>query len=72
MNTSNDERKQQERRRLSWVDTEHIPLTKHISTKSSWQIVRDITANILARKSAKFSLKQGMFISLAFLLYKHI
>jgi hypothetical protein len=47
MNPSNDESKQQERESPS-------------GTKSRWQVVRDMSMNILSRKTTRLSLKQGM------------
>jgi hypothetical protein len=64
MNTSNDKRQQQERQSPLWIKTERISLTKLIPTamiKPSWQIARDISTDILSRKSTKLSLKQGTY-----------
>jgi hypothetical protein len=54
MNTfNNGERKKQETERL----TKQIPTT---TKKSSWQIARDISTNILSRKSTRLIVKQGV------------
>jgi hypothetical protein len=59
MNTfNNGERKKQERQDPSWIKTERISLAT--TKKPSWQIARDISKNILSRKSTKLIVKQGV------------
>ncbi|CAF1126597.1 unnamed protein product [Rotaria sordida] len=81
MNTSNDERKQQDRQSPPWTNTERAPIMRQVSTttttttkKPGWQIVRDMSMNMLSRQGTKLSYKQGSttnLISQRFLTKKH-
>ena len=65
IDTSNDQREQQERQNnLSLTPIKRIPKTKEMPTttttkKPSWQIVRDISMNILSRQTTKLHYKPG-------------
>jgi len=56
MNTSNDQSNQQENQSPLWTNQKRISITK-----PSWQIARDISMDILSRKTTRLSLKPGIY-----------
>ncbi|CAF1245647.1 unnamed protein product [Rotaria sp. Silwood1] len=56
-----DEHQQQKRNGVLLTKHGHLPISKHQSmlTKSSWQLARDASMDLLSRKTAKLSLQQG-------------
>ncbi|CAF2954013.1 unnamed protein product [Rotaria sp. Silwood2] len=59
--TPTDEHQQQKRNGVLLAKNGHLPISKHQSmiTKSSWQLARDASMDMLSRKTTKLTSKQG-------------
>jgi len=57
-NSLNDEQQLQKSNSLIWTKNGRIPLSKQ-PTKSSWQLVREASMEVLSRKTTKLNFKQG-------------
>jgi len=57
--SSTDESQPQKRNSIVWTKNGRVPISKQSPTKSSWQLVRDASMDMLSRKTTKLSFKQG-------------
>jgi hypothetical protein len=57
--SSTDEHQSQKRNSVVWTKNGRVPISKQSSTKSSWQLVRDASMDMLSRKTTKLNFKQG-------------
>jgi len=54
-----EEYQTQKRNSVLWTKNGRVPISKQQSTKSSWQLARDASMDMLSRKTTKLNFKQG-------------
>jgi hypothetical protein len=58
-NSSVDGSQTKKRNSTVWTKNGRIPASKQQSTNASWQLARDVSMEMLSRKTTKLNLRQG-------------